>query len=305
MVGIPTLKAEAESLRTLRDEHWFFTLARLTSDPHGAPYLPAYIAFGSSWDAIAQQEQTLRDALTMTHAAVVAADDLLNDLSDQVSAAIHDGKKPDLSLPLHVLYFGSESSSEAKRGLLGPQLVLMSSWPDKLVKATKPALLALVGPVTAAVAAAHTAEDNEKKAQDNNAQFRLDGDRVKLFKGYNALASSTYGSLRAFAQNHPELKLRSDWPESFFRHEPKDDKPTTIEQADKVVEKLEADLGAAIKHRDMLVKEEEEAKIASEEQAKADAAHAAAKKATEEAKKAEKDAKKAAEEAKKNAKKKK
>ena len=71
---------------------------------------------------MAKQATTLSDAALQARVNAIAADDVLNRLSDKVSAAIHEGKKADVSLPLHQLYYGSSTPSEAKRPILGAQL---------------------------------------------------------------------------------------------------------------------------------------------------------------------------------------
>jgi chemotaxis protein histidine kinase CheA len=299
MTGIPTLKPKAVSLRSLRDDNWFITLARLSSEPNAASFVAAYVTLGVQITATLQKQQDLDDAVVMTHAAVVAADNTLNVLMDQVSAAIHDGKKADPSLPLHILYFGSEVASEAKKPLLGPQLDMMDLWSGKLSQASKPTLVALAAPVSAAVDIAKKADDAHKAAIAARDKFKFDGELGQLFDAYNALAKSTWSGLGAYAEAHPDLNLRTDWPDSFFRHDSRNQTVLTVDQADEAVQKAKDALAEAVKVQAEAVATKAAADAAAEKQAKADEDVAEAKKATAEAKKKEKAAKEAAKKAKK------
>src|SRR5690242_6789328 len=106
MSGIPTLDPRTIDHDTLRD-HWMFLLVRVQSEPLAAALVPPLAAFGAQWSAFDQKATVLNDAALAARAAAVAADNVLNRLADQVSAAIHDGKQPDLSSPVHHLYFGT------------------------------------------------------------------------------------------------------------------------------------------------------------------------------------------------------
>jgi hypothetical protein len=278
------------SLATLRDDHWYVTLARLSSEAYGAPFVPAYVTFGAKLDAVAQQERTLTDAVVMARAKAVGADNVINGLLDQVSSVIHDGKKPDLSLPQHILYFGSLAPAEARRGILGSQLALMSVWPEKLAKSTKPGLVALTAAVQAGVDLGTKAEQDLNDALAALAQFRLDGERPQLFDAYNALAATTAGGLNAFASNHKDLGLRADWPDSFFKHDSRNQAPKTVGAA-----KGEMDAAKAVYDDAKKVYDDAVAAAA------ADAAHAAEEAAAAEALKQAKANKEAADKAEKDA----
>lgn len=290
MPGPPKINPDDVSLATLRDEHWYLTLSRLSSEAYGAPFVAAYVAFGTLWDTTAQQERTLRDAVVMARAKAVGADNVLNALLDQVSAIIHDGKKPDLKLAMHVLYFGSLAPAVARRGILGPQLLLMSVWPDKLAKSSKPALVALAPAVTAAVDAGQKAESDLKDAVAALAKFNLDGERAQLFDAYNALAAKTFGDLSSFASNHKDLGLRSDWADSFFRHDTRNQGPKTVAQAKAERDAAKIAYDDATKVYDDAVAAEAQAEADAKEETAAEEALAKAKQARDAAEKVAKDA---------------
>ena len=244
MPGIPTLKPETSSVKKLRN-HWIFLLVCLQSEPLANPFVLPVLALGEQIDDVTRMGTKLTDACLRARAAAITADNLINRLSDRVSAAIHDGKKPDLGLPLHQLYFGSLAPSEAKRGILGPQILLMTPWPALLAKATQPALLALAVEVKNGLDLAMAAEAALQAAESDYAKFLLDGELKQLFNAYNALAASTFGGLRAIAHDQPELKLDASWAESFYLHETRNPGVTTVVQATNAVKKLTGELAAA------------------------------------------------------------
>lgn len=292
------LDPDDESLFTLR-EYWLYTFVRLQSEPLAAPLVQPFADFDPKWEATASTERKLRDAVIRAEANAVAADRVCNGLLDQVSAAIHGGKQPDVTSPLHQLYFGSETPSAARRPILGSQLEMMRKWPGLLSQATQPELAALAAPVTAAVTAGDQAEAALAEARASNAKFRLDGERRQLFDAYNGLVATTYGALKGIAHDHPELRLPADWADSFFRREPRAQGPATVAQADALVKKLQDQLAAAEERKAALVAETKAAEEAATAAAAAEAALAEAKRATAEAKRKEKEAAQAAKNAKK------
>jgi len=282
MAGIQVLDPEDESLDTLRDA-WSFACARVASDPHAAPFLSAFIAFGPQWDTVKQKENALRDGITKAEATAVSADHVLNGLLERVSAAIHRGKRVDTSLPQHRLYFGNEAPSIVKRPTLGAQLERMRSWPALLAKETEPELNGLHAAVSAGVTAGNEAEAALEQAEVANNQFRLGGERTQLFDAWNSLAATAYGGLKAFAHDHPELRLSAEYAESFFRHASKAKGPKTVQEAAVRVEKLEKELEKARRlHADLLA-EQAAAVDAQQLRERAKKAEADAKKTTKEA----------------------
>lgn len=277
------------------------------SVPLAAALLPPVTSFKGQLKKVAEEDVVLGDALLEARAKAFSVDLDLNGLLDQVTAAVHGGKKPDLYLPLHQLYFGGAvAPSEAKRPILGTQLDVMRSWPGLLGKATQPALVALAQSVTDGVAAAESATAAVAAAQANLDKFRLDGNGRKLFDSYNALAATTFGALKTLVHDHPELKLGSDWAESFFLHETRSAVPTTVGQAEESLKKARNELAAAeqrvaaAEQRLAQMREKQaanEAAAAAASQAKA--AVASAKKETAAAKQKEKEAIEAAKKAKK------
>lgn len=295
MHGIPTLDSTTCSLETVR-AHWLYLFVQAKAEPLAAPFVPQLAVFEPKWDAADKQETSLLDAISVTQAAAVVADRGLNRLADQVSTVIHDGKKPDLSLPLHQLFFGTSAPHVFKRPTLGAQLALQRNWPALLAGAPKPALQALVSVAKKAVDAGDQAEKDAAAAEVAWNQFRIVGARKQLVDTYNALAASTYGGLRAIVHDHPELELGTHWAESFFLHSTRSHGPTTVAQAKAIVDGLTVELEAAQGVHDGLVAQAADAEAA---QAAAEAAVADAKQAKADAKQKSKEAKAAVKKARK------
>jgi hypothetical protein len=300
--GIPTLEADRESLQTLRD-FWLFTLARLISDqPNTTSWLPPYQAFGTKLDACIVQETSCSDAIVLADAKVVAADAACNVQLDLLSALIHGGKKPVLTLPKHILYFGNLSPSDARAFNLGPQLDLMSNWPGLLAKETDQAYLDLIPGVTDAVNVGLAAKQGAIDARLANAKFRLTGPRAQLFDDYNGLAVSTFGAMSSFAHANPGLKLPTEWAYGCFKHVTRDPGPQTLEEVDAALAKLKDATDKLTVLRGDLVTEAQALATAKANMATAAANLKAAKAAKDAADKAAKDAEKAAKDAEKAAK---
>jgi hypothetical protein len=284
MPGIPTLNPKDFTLDMLRDR-WLFMLVRVLAEPLSAALAPPLIAFGPQWDSVDAQSRTLSDAVLQAKANTVTADNGLNTLVLDVSSVIHGGQQPDVTLPVHQLYFGNATPYEFRKPVLGSQLASMNAWPDLLAKATQPELLALAAAGDAAVSAGEAAATALQDAEANLAKFELDGAMKQLFDSYNALAAKTYGALRAIVHDQPALNLPQSWPESFFLHESRAATAKTIEAVKVELEKRKA----AVAESEALLLELETKKQAAEamalEEAKAQEAAALAKAAAAAAKK--------------------
>ena len=121
MAGIPTLHFNNTSLDNLR-WHLLFLLVRVQAEPLAQAFLPALQGLMPEWEAVDTQYRQLSDAVVLARAHTIVADAALNKLADQVSAIIHDGKKPDLDDPVHQLFFGNDTPSGFKKPTLGLQL---------------------------------------------------------------------------------------------------------------------------------------------------------------------------------------
>jgi hypothetical protein len=292
MAGISTADDTIESLDTLRGR-WRYALSRLKSDPHGAPYVPAFAAFGATWEAADQAERTKEDAVTDAEAVAVAADGGLDRLVRRVSAALFGGKKVDMTLPAAHVYFGGVAPSDFMRPELGKQLTGMASWPALLSQATQPALLALA-PEAGVIAAAEGASKALGAAVADRDLFHNGGARKRVFDELNALCATAYGGLKSFVHSHAELELPAGYAESFFQQSAAASQPRTLGAANTLVARLEQKLGRARAVQGALAAKEAEREEQEKAHEAAVAAEAAAKKAEGEAKKATKEARAAA-----------
>jgi hypothetical protein len=243
-------KVSLEVLRTLIT----FLLARLTSEPNAAAFVAPVKALRNDWNPVAAKEMDLEETITIAQAGAVFADRQIDAASGLVKNAIHKGKKPDLSLSLHKLYFGSDSPSVFEKPTLAAQLAAMQPWPALLASSAQPELNALVAPVTAAVKAGDAAAKALADANTARDAFRLGGERKKIFDRFNSVCATTHGALKALVHDHPELGLGSGYAESFFHRAPaaRAQAPLTLDDANIEVKSLEKKLEEAKKQRDDL-----------------------------------------------------
>jgi hypothetical protein len=297
MAGISTADDKNESFDSLR-WRWRYSLSRLRSDPHAAPYMSDLEAFGARWTVADQVEMAKEDAVIDAEAAAVTADAALDGLARRVSGALFGGKKVDVTLPAAQPYFGGVAPSDFMRPQLGRQLIGMTAWPALLSKATQPALLALAPEAGAVVPAADAASRALIAAIADRDLFHNGGERKALFDAFNALCATAYGGLKAFVHSHPELDLPAGYAESFFQQGAAAAQPRTLGAANALVARLEQKLGRAKAVQEELAQKgaEREAQVKAHEEALAGAA--AAKKVEAEARKAAKVAAVAAKKAK-------
>ncbi len=234
-----------------------FLLARVSSDPHAAAFVAPVKALRTDLNLVAANEQALEEAILLAQALVVVGDRGLDAASVLVKTAIHKGKKVDVTLPRHLLFFGNDSPSTFEKQSLSPQLTAMASWPEFLAKSGDADLVMLVPIVTAAITAGQIAEKTLADALTARDVFRFGGERTKIFDQFNSLCATTYGALKALVHDHPELGLVSGYAESFFQRGPsaRPAAPRTLDDAIDEVKTLEEQLEKAKELRDALQRE--------------------------------------------------
>lgn len=301
--GIPTLDPEQHSLDTLRT-HLFKLHGRLLSEePHTTPLIGPVAKLLVKVDTGIAKQQSLGDAVVVGRARAVSADRGLNHAMESVSVEIHGGRKVDVDDPKHQDYFeGPVPVWEAKLPTLGAQLTLMEKWPGKLKQDSSTRMQALLQPVSDAVALGVQRRDELKAGEDAQSNFSL-YEKRDLFAEYNSLAATTHADLVTFAQNHPELRLPSDWATSCFVHESRDPGPQTVAEVDKLLEKERAVISALEAKRAEFVQRDADAAKAASDAAVAQSQADAAKVAEDTAKQNRQEAQRKADEAKKKAKK--
>ena len=121
----------------------------------------------------------------------------------------------------------------------------MMAWPDLLIQATQPALLALAPEGAAVVPAAEKSAKTLIATIADRDLFHDGGERKSLFDRFNALCAKAYGGLKAFVHSHPELDLPAGYAESFFQQGVVASAPKTLGAANALVAPLEQKLGRA------------------------------------------------------------
>ncbi len=153
-----------------------FSTAQLQAQPLGASYAKEFEALlGATHKALLRQLE-LVTAQAVADAKVVRADDVLNQLVDQLSLTVLGLTGGEREHPLYQRFFGRQRPSEAKRPILGAQLELMRDWEATLLAAPQPELQALGTQLASAVKTADVAVEALRKAEQQRTDFAELGD---------------------------------------------------------------------------------------------------------------------------------
>ena len=255
MAGIQTISIKT-SIETLYNEY-FFTLGRLRRHKLTKALAPQLEAVRPKLDAAAAEELSLTESEYEAAAAVIFADNDLNDSVDFVAGNTGRGT------PLFTRLFTDQRPSDLKKPLLGNQLEAMRSWPGTLAEVEGNAILKDHAPVmTARVAAGDAAATEKSSAAEKFADFRAVGTRAKLIAELNSVRKALHGKLGEIQHaNH----LRPGWAEFFFQQE--SSPAPGLGELDRRIAALEAQLMSLKKQRDEVAAQEEElarAKAAAE-----------------------------------------
>ena len=246
MAGIQTF-APKTSVETLYNEY-FFTLGRLRRHKLAKALAPMLEALRPKLDAAAAEELGLTENEYEAAAAVVYADNDLNDSVDFVSGNAHR------NTPLWTRLFADQRPSDLKKPLLGGQLETMRSWPATLTSVEGNAILKDHAPIlTERVTAGDAAAAEKKTVAQNFADYRAVGTRARLITELNAARKAIHGKLGEIQHaNH----LRAGWAESFFMQ---DSSPApTLGELDRRIAAMEAQLTSLKKQREEQAAQEEE-----------------------------------------------
>lgn len=211
-----------------------FSLAQLKAQPLGAPHVKDFEDLLATTHKTLLRQLELVTETAVADAKVVRADDVLNQLVDQLSLTLLGLLSGDREHPLYQRFFGRIRPSEAKRPILGAQLERMRDWVATLLAATQPELQALGTQLASAVKTADAAVDAQRSADQKLTDFSELGDFPLLLEKVNGVRKLTYGKLGEAVHKNPAMNLPSDFAEQFFVREVRSAAPARSELVAKI-----------------------------------------------------------------------
>jgi hypothetical protein len=230
------------------ETHHDFLLSRVRRNKFTKALVAEVEAFRPKIDAAKAEERELQMAELEASAAVIFADQDLDESVDLVADNV------DRKSLLGMRLFGDLRPSELKRPLLGGELAIVKTWPEALAEADKKILKDYAPVMQERVDVALAAEDEKKAATSKLANFRAVGTRPKLCEEFNAFRKSIFGKLGEIQHAN---KLPSGWAESFFLKDTSED--LTVADLDRKIGAAKANVEALEKQRQAL--KDQEAKI--------------------------------------------
>ncbi|MBK9260403.1 MAG: hypothetical protein IPM54_11275 [Polyangiaceae bacterium] len=237
----------------------------LTAYPVTAALAPPFAATRTEVRKQRAEEATLIDAILLSRALALAADDELNRLADDTKKAVTSAFKEEYQAPLYKQLFAGQSPSELKRPLLGAQLATMRNWIGPLGATGITELSAIATRLVSAVAKADEAETKMALAQQAMDAFKA-GPRTTCINECNALRKLTYGKLSEIV--HGNADVPSDFADRFYMTTGGSRAPTIAEMTQSVerlrakLKRHETQLEAAKEKAAQQLRERQEAELA-------------------------------------------
>jgi hypothetical protein len=253
MAGIITFTKKISVLTLFYQ--YFFTLGRLRRHKLTKPLAAQLETLRPKLDAALAEELNLTAAEYEALAAVLFADDDLDDSVDFVTGNLSR------TSVLYGRLMGDQRRSDLKKPILAGQLATMASWPSALAEVQNNVILKDHAAVVAdRVKAGDLAAEEKNTVAQKFADFRTVGTRGKLVDEFNALRKSIYGQL---GQIQHDNQLKAGWAESFFQQDSAEE--MTLSELDKKIAGLEVQLTALKTQREEQAKQEE--KLARDKEA--------------------------------------
>jgi predicted phage tail protein len=246
-----------------------YTLIRLRLSPEAAPLVPRFEALVTEAEQVERQETALRVALLAAEVAISWRDETIDDTVRTLGATLLKIVRNDREDPLYQRYFGSQNPSAVTRPVLGRELETVRGWVPSLLTSPEPELQDIGRQLTGQVEAADAAIQAQQAQRQKLNDFRLLGDRRRIFERVNAerreaygfLSKMSYTSSTVAASGAAETRLPSDFGDRFFRQvRRRKDADPDVEEAREEVERLEKALAEA---RNQLKAAEERARAAA------------------------------------------
>jgi len=214
-MAVRTLKPRSAMLSLL--PHPTFTISRLRTTPHGAPYVARFEELREEGRQVLLHELAYIEAITEAQARVVAIDIQLDGFASRLSKEILTITSDDRTNALYLHYF-ERPLGEVTRPVLNGQLETMKKWLISLPKSPYPALSAMAQELEALIAQADDAVTAREGARAQNREFRDVGERRQWVDRLNGARKEVHGALAKLPHEDPGLP--SDFADQFFLSEP-------------------------------------------------------------------------------------
>jgi hypothetical protein len=238
MAGPPLISQKA-SLEAIRDE-WLDAKTRVEDTPFEKDYAPQFADATHRCEALQLEERALRDGITVAAARVRKADDVLDDLVDEIEPVVRRAAGGDRTSARYTAFF-KQAPSALKRPVLGPELETIRAWEPELEACPEVGLKQAAPRVGQAVARADTAVEQLTKSAASLRAFRLTGNRKTYIDACNASRARIVGEWADAIHKHPEWNLDAGFATQFFRRMHRVAKQT-LESIDEQIESLAKEL---------------------------------------------------------------
>lgn len=189
-------------------------------------------------------ENKLLIAIARAEAVARRIDVQIDACVDRVKHGILAFTGGDTSSTEYLHYFGKYQPHQVKAPLLGDELTIVASWLPSL-NGSPHAVLNEVGMtldplITAGVAAMKAMADTKQALVD----FYQVGLRFLLVEKMNSARKGAHGAVGQFVHDHPELKLPTTLPDTFFLHDTRKRSKETPASIDAEIEGLKQKIEA-------------------------------------------------------------
>lgn len=225
------------------EEEIVFTITRLISDEHGAPFLPAFEEKLTEFEELQKNHRQLRLRVIRARAMLELWDDRLDLLVDDLNEALLKLTGRNRDAPLWQFYFGKKPPSALKRPILGSQLETARGFIPSLTGDNAPDALKAIGArLIDLVAGADEAIKEHSLAKEALREFISIGPFKRFIDSLNQLRIDTFGALNKLPLENPGLNLPHNFAKRFFIRGSSsyEAQPELEEEIARVKEELEA-----------------------------------------------------------------
>ena len=245
-----------------------FTLGRLKAHSLTTSMAKDFEDLQASGHKVWTKEMELTTQLALAEAKMLGVDARLDSLLLAITHTLLIAVNNDREAPLYVRIFGSQRPSDVRKPVLGEQLLLMKTWIPILSGSGVSSLKAYETDLTKLVAEGEQAQNEHIKAEEALESFSRIGDFKLWVDSLNALRKVTFGKLSELVHKHPESNLGSEFAESFFLRDRRNEKPS-LARIERTIQSLHEQLERQqTLRKEMLAHKEASEKVRVEAEAK-------------------------------------